>query len=172
MQLVSQLHSEVKGKSKAESSSKRPRIEENISVASSEESLMQPSQHLPVDEHSLPPILHLLSDLSIFHMQAPQLGEGRYVIVNHVSVAHPLFKDPIYAAKIFKDQTRGKPTLQIVLEEATSITVQHPGMILPHALVRHSRKPMLIFKLWNGGTVEQWIQACHHDGSRPAIKEF
>ena len=31
---------------------------------------------------------------------------------------------------------------------------------------------MLIFRLWNGGTLEQWIQACHHDGSRPAIKEF
>ena len=58
------------------------------------------------------------------------------------------------------------------MQEATAIPIQHPGMRLPLALVQYSRKPILVFKLWNGGTLEQWIQACHHDSSRPAIKEF
>ena len=171
MQLVAQLHSELKGKDKADSSSKRQRVDEGP-VERTEEIPGPAVAVQDVDITSTSPVLHLLTELAIFHLQAPQLGEGRYAVVRQIKVTHPLFKDDIYAAKIFKDQSANTPATHRALHEATAVPLQHPGMILPLALVRYTRKPILIFKLWNGGTLEQWLQACHHDGSRPAIKEY
>ena len=93
MQLIAQLHSKLKGKNKSDSSSKRPRIEVRKNAKPSKEPSSTIGQVQNLDSNILPPSLEMLSDSSVFHLQAPQLREGHFIVVKEVFLAHPLFKD-------------------------------------------------------------------------------
>lgn len=175
MQLVKQLHVELKAKEKIESSLKRSRTEDESTLSEHTTSAtpdIAVAEAKSLDISSRPPVLHLLPDKAIFHLSMPQLGEGRWAVVKQVAVQHPDFPEPVYAAKCFKILPHGTPAVQRALEEATVVDIQHRGMILPMAISRYSPRPALISRLWNGGHVEQWIQDCKSDGSKLVIRDY
>ena len=61
---------------------------------------------------------------------------------------------------------------QLAMHEATSIPFQHMGIISPVGLVRREHLPMVLYKYWNGGHLDQWLQILKKDPSRPMAKDF
>ena len=58
----------------------------------------------------------------------------------------------------------------LVIHEATIMSISHRGIIAPLGLC--CRSPMLIYKFWNGGHLDHWIQILRTYGTTPMPMDF
>ena len=61
---------------------------------------------------------------------------------------------------------------QLAMHEATNIPFQHMGIISPVGLICREHLPMVLYKYWNGGHLDQWLQILKKDPSKPMAKDF
>ncbi|KAH7292175.1 hypothetical protein KP509_29G054500 [Ceratopteris richardii] len=80
--------------------------------------------------------LCLLPYSSILFEDATLMGEGQYGMIYKVKISHPRFSN-----------------------ELLWLSIMHNGIISPLGLARHhSKVPCLIFKFWNGVTLDMWLE--------------
>ena len=118
------------------------------------------------------PSLHLLRPAVIEFLPSAQLGEGAFAYVCKVNVKDPAFPDQLYVAKCIKQGDDFMNAEQLAMHEATNIPFQHMGIIAPMGLARREVTPMVIYRYWNGGHLDQWMQTLRNDPSRPMAKDF
>lgn len=114
----------------------------------------------------------MLRPATIDFLPTPRLGEGAFAYVCKVNVKDPAFPDEVYAAKCIKQGDGIMTVEQLAMHEATSIPFQHMGIISPVGLARREHHPMVLYKYWNGGHLDQWLQNLRKDPSRPMAKDF
>ena len=60
------------------------------------------------------------------------------------------------------------------MHEATRVNIHQWGIVAPLGFMQGAQgaRPMLIYKYWNGGTLEQWIGDLKYDMSRPVPRSY
>ncbi|KAI5081153.1 hypothetical protein GOP47_0004336 [Adiantum capillus-veneris] len=98
----------MKGKSKLEGPSKRQRVTDTTNPITEAENTTQPSivatkpgyvEVGALNQIFYPLVLHHLQDHHVFHLQAPQLGEGKWAYEKQVHLLHLAFSDLHFADK-------------------------------------------------------------------------
>lgn len=57
--------------------------------------------------------------------------------------------------------------MQLAQVEATNINLHHRGIVAPRGLVRDQKRPMVIYRYWNGGNLGMWLEAMKPQAYRP-----
>lgn len=163
MQLVHELQQVLKGKAKAEGSTrKRMRQEEEVAAIESSSTIVNYNA----------PMLHILRPSSVDFVPAPRLGEGTFAFVCKVIVKDIAFPDEVYAGKCMKMADGNMSPEMMAMHEATSVPLQHRGIIAPKGLVRRERIPVVVYRFWNGGHLDQWIAVLRGNATKPVAKDF
>lgn len=113
-----------------------------------------------------PPLFVLRRRMIEFDVLAPRMGEGAFAYASKCKVHDPNFPDADYVCKVIKIDESFIPKDNAAAIEATAVDVIHRGIVNPLGVCRDEREPMIIFKLWNGGNLRNWMWACQADGRR------
>lgn len=105
------------------------------------------------------PSIHLLWPTIIDFLPAPQLGEGAFAYVCKVNVKE-ISPDEIYTEKCINQGGGVMNAEQLAMHEATNIPFHHMGIVSPVGLTRRENHPVVLYKYWNGGHMDQWGCKC------------
>lgn len=166
MQNIAELYHQMKGKGKVEAVQAHP-----ATVVISQEA---PTETTAQREVTLfkPTKLSMLREKDVEFLPAARIGEGAFGIVCKAKVLDEDFLDDVYAVKCIKRGDGIMTPNMLAAHEATSVPLSHRGIIHPLALVKHQKRPMVIYKYWNGGHIDHWIQILKSDSSRPMSRDF
>ncbi|KAL3675722.1 hypothetical protein R1sor_025670 [Riccia sorocarpa] len=92
------------------------------------------------------------------------LGEGRMGTTHRVGIIDEELAEVLghhevvhYALKVMHLRFRDKKVHEKCIREMMAFPESHSAIIRPIGLSKDKKKPMLFFPLWNGGTIEKWM---------------
>ncbi|KAL3676022.1 hypothetical protein R1sor_025970 [Riccia sorocarpa] len=92
------------------------------------------------------------------------LGEGRMGTTHRVGIIDEELAEVLghhevvhYALKVMHLRVRDKKVHEKCIREMMAFPESHFAIIRPIGLSKDKKKPMLLFPLWNGGTIEKWM---------------
>ncbi|KAL3685476.1 hypothetical protein R1sor_003498 [Riccia sorocarpa] len=71
-------------------------------------------------------------------------------VLGHHEIVH-------YALKVMHLRVRDKKVHEKCIREMMAFPESHSAIVRPIGLSKDKKKPMLLFLLWNGGTIEKWM---------------
>ncbi|KAL3688619.1 hypothetical protein R1sor_014928 [Riccia sorocarpa] len=77
-----------------------------------------------------------------------------------------------YALKIWHGERGDTKVHEKCIREMMAIPESHPAIIRPIGLSKDKKRPMLLFPLWNGGTLEKYINLEKRSRGRISQEEF
>ncbi|KAL3690630.1 hypothetical protein R1sor_004281 [Riccia sorocarpa] len=92
------------------------------------------------------------------------LGEGRMGTTHRVGIIDEELAEVLghhevvhYALKVMHLRVRDKKVHEKCIREMMAFPESHSAIIRPIGLNKDKKKPTLLFPLWNGGTIEKWM---------------
>ncbi|KAL3695685.1 hypothetical protein R1sor_009761 [Riccia sorocarpa] len=93
-----------------------------------------------------------------------RLGDGRMGTTHRVGIIDEELAEVLghhevvhYALKVMHLRVGDKKVHEKCIREMMAFPESHSAIIRPIGLSKDKKKPMLLFSLWNGGTIEKWM---------------
>ncbi|KAL3689899.1 hypothetical protein R1sor_016208 [Riccia sorocarpa] len=96
--------------------------------------------------------------------ETTRLGDGRMGSTHRVGIIDEELAEVLghhevvhYALKVMHLRVGDKKVHEKCIREMMAFQESHSAIIRPIGLSKDKKKPMLLFPLWNGGTIEKWM---------------
>ncbi|KAL3698342.1 hypothetical protein R1sor_012418 [Riccia sorocarpa] len=96
--------------------------------------------------------------------ETTRLGDGRMGSTHRVGIIDEELAEVLghhevvhYALKVMHLRVGDKKVHEKCIREMMAFPESHSAIIRPIGLSKDKKKPMLLFPLWNGGTIEKWM---------------
>lgn len=107
-----------------------------------------------------------------FSPDEQRLGRGAFGFFCKCQIAHPEIPNTTFVAKVFDITEDPYSVEEQAMLEATRLHIRHPGIISPIGFHRAEYCPAIIYPLWNGFGVHQWIRTTISAGLDAPSKDY